>query len=175
MLWNSLFINNSTSLITTCRTFNMSAFKCFNICFNNTSSRLFNFFFEIFEEEDDDDDGSVVATVTCLLILFTNFFVRGNERETLSLSYILPISIVKLLLSLHEDEFFFNEYLSSVFILLCNIGKYNVKKDGGRETIKVDLSEVVFTMGSTLDILSEVSFDTLQLNLESIYLVLFYS
>ena len=50
--------------------------------------------------------------------------------------------------------------LSSISILVCNIGKFYVKKDGEREAIEVDLSEFNFIAGSALYILSEVSFDT---------------
>ena len=48
----------------------------------------------------------------------------------------------------------------SVSILVRNTGKFNVKKDGGKEDIEVDLNEVNFTVESALDILSVVSFDT---------------
>jgi len=53
--------------------------------------------------------------------------------------------------------------------------KSNVKKEGGRKAIEVDLNEVNFTTGSALDKLLEVSFDAIAAKLQIIYLVLFYS
>ena len=65
--------------------------------------------------------------------------------------------------------------VSSVSIGVFTIGKSKVKNNGGREIIDVDFGEVNCTVGSTVDIVSEVSLILLYLNFESIYLVLFYS
>ena len=49
--------------------------------------------------------------------------------------------------------------LSSVSILVCNIGKANVKKEGGREAIEADVNGVNITLGSALDKLTEARFE----------------
>ena len=61
---------------------------------------------------------------------------------------------------MNVEDLFLSNILSSVSILVCNLGKSNFKKEGGRKVIEVDLSEVNFTLGSALDKLSKESFDT---------------
>ena len=50
--------------------------------------------------------------------------------------------------------------LPSVSILVYNIGKSSVKKEGEREDIEVNLNKANVTLGSVLDILTDARFET---------------
>ena len=50
--------------------------------------------------------------------------------------------------------------LPSVSILVYNIGKSSVKKEGEREDIEVNLNKANVTLGSVLDTLTDARFET---------------